>query len=87
MPKICEDIILIIFHYLHHNKMKILNQEYLSKYVYNVNRLLCWFSKNRKVHHYINWRNPLYIADDECIRHTDKYGVSELLDIPLPKNY
>ena len=32
MPKIPEDIILIIFRYLHRNKMKLLNQEYYSSF-------------------------------------------------------
>ena len=33
MHKIPEDIIQIIYHYLHHDKMKILNQEYKFQFL------------------------------------------------------
>ena len=35
MPKIPEDIILIIFRYIHSNKIKLLNQQYTSCFKYN----------------------------------------------------
>ncbi len=96
MPKIPEDIIIIIFRYLHRNKMKLLNQEYHTKFNFyrswgvwgNESAVLCRANGNKDNWRLLNYRDISDIKKDkDRIYHFDKNGIFHELDILFPKNY
>ena len=89
MPHIPEDIILIIFRYLHRNKMKLLNEEYHKRYKLDESEFYLIHFVREAEDVKINYRglpNIIYRKSFD-IGHIDKDNFSLSSGIKLPKNY
>ena len=90
MSKIPEDIILIIFRYLHRNKMKLLNQEYQNQFFFvddqfQIGLYQIYCERFRARTDRWNYRKDLF----ECNRYIIgiKNGFRTISNVRLPKHY